>query len=257
MFLVFNKDKIYAYGISIITVVLLFCVANVMLNYKDDIVSTAAGTTKLLPIYKVNTKEKKVALTFNCAWNDSDITSILEILNKKNCKVTFFMVGEWVQKFPEAAKKVKDAGHEIATHSNTHPHVNQLSYEQNVEEIEKSCKIIKEITGYDIKLYRPPYGEYNDTVIKATNDKGYYPIQWSLDTLDYTNLTGGQMWARLDKNLEAGDIILMHNGAEHTADSLEMIIQNINDKGYKIVPVSELIYKENYYIDVNGEQFSK
>lgn len=257
MFLVFNKDKMYAYGISIITVILLFCVANVMLSYNNDTISTTATTTKLLPVYKVDTKENEVSLTLNCAWNASDIDSILNTLEKNNCKITFFMVGDWVKKFPEAAKKIKEAGHEIATHSNTHPHVNQLSYEENVKEIQDSVKLIKDITGADVKLYRPPYGEYNDTVIKSANDKGLIPIQWSLDTLDYTNLTGTQMWERLEKKLSNGDIILMHNGAKHTADSLEMIIQNINKKGYKIVPVSELVYHENYIIDINGTQKNK
>ena len=257
MFVVFNKDKMYAYGISIITVILLFCVANVMLSYNNDTISTTATTTKLLPVYKVDTKENEVSLTLNCAWNASDIDSILNTLEKNNCKITFFMVGDWVKKFPEAAKKIKEVGHEIATHSNTHPHVNQLSYEENVKEIQDSVKLIKDITGADVKLYRPPYGEYNDTVIKSANDKGLIPIQWSLDTLDYTNLTGTQMWERLEKKLSNGDIILMHNGAKHTADSLEMIIQNINKKGYKIVPVSELVYHENYIIDINGTQKNK
>ena len=257
MFVVFNKDKMYAYGISIITVILLFCVANVMLSYNNDTISTTATTTKLLPVYKVDTKENEVSLTLNCAWNASDIDSILNTLEKNNCKITFFMVGDWVKKFPEAAKKIKEAGHEIATHSNTHPHVNQLSYEENVKEIQDSVKLIKDITGADVKLYRPPYGEYNDTVIKSANDKGLIPIQWSLDTLDYTNLTGTQMWERLEGKLSNGDIILMHNGAKHTADSLEMIIQSINKKGYKIVPVSELVYHENYIIDINGTQKNK
>ena len=257
MFVVFNKDKMYAYGISIITVILLFCVANVMLSYNNDTISTTATTTKLLPVYKVDTKENEVSLTLNCAWNASDIDSILNTLEKNNCKITFFMVGDWVKKFPEAAKKIKEAGHEIATHSNTHPHVNQLSYEENVKEIQDSVKLIKDITGADVKLYRPPYGEYNDTVIKSANDKGLIPIQWSLDTLDYTNLTGTQMWERLEKKSSNGDIILMHNGAKHTADSLEMIIQSINKKGYKIVPVSELVYHENYIIDINGTQKNK
>lgn len=254
MFLVFNKDKIYAYGISIVTVILLFCVASVMLTSNKTTVMTSAGTGKLLPIYKVDTKEKKVSLTLNCAWNDSDIDSIIQTLKENNCKVTFFMVGDWVKKYPEAAKKVKEAGHEIGTHSNTHPHVNKLSYEQNVLEIEQSVKLIKETTGADVKLYRPPYGEYNDTVIKSANETGYFPIQWSLDTLDYTNLTGEQMWDRLKNRLSSGDIILMHNGAKHTADSLDMIIKNIKSNGYEIVPVSELIYTDNYTIDVNGTQ---
>lgn len=140
------------------------------------------------------------------------------------------------------------------SHSDTHPHVNSLSYEKNIEEIEKSNDKIEKIIGKRTNLYRAPYGEYNNTVIKAANDKSYYTIQWSLDTLDYKNLTGEEMWGRLDSKISSGDIILMHNGTEHTADSLDMILKNIKKKGYNIVCISDLIYKDNYKIDSTGTQ---
>lgn len=143
------------------------------------------------------------------------------------------------------------------SHSNTHPHVNNLSYDENIKEIELSNDKIEKIIGKRTNLYRAPYGEYNNTVIKAANDKGYYTIQWSLDTLDYTGLTGNEMWNRLDTKLTEGDIILTHNGTKHTADSLDMILKNIKQKGYSVVPVSSLIYKENYKIDSAGMQFSQ
>lgn len=143
------------------------------------------------------------------------------------------------------------------SHSDTHPHVNNLSYEKNIEEIEKSNDKIEKVTGSRTKLYRPPYGEYNNIVIKAATDKKYYTIQWSLDTLDYTGLTGEEMWSRLDGKLTSGDIILTHNGTKHTADSLDMIIKNIKQKGFSVVPVSELIYKDNYKIDSTGMQICK
>ena len=143
------------------------------------------------------------------------------------------------------------------SHSDTHPHVNNLSYEKNIEEIEKSNDKIEKITGNRTKLYRAPYGEYNNTVIKSATDKGYYTIQWSLDTLDYTGLTGEEMWKRLDSKLSSGDIILTHNGTKHTAESLDMILKNIKQKGYDVVPVSELIYKDNYKIDSTGMQINK
>ena len=140
------------------------------------------------------------------------------------------------------------------SHSDTHPHVNNLSYEKNIEEIEKSNDKIGKIIGKRTNLYRAPYGEYNNTVIKAATDKGYYTIQWSLDTLDYTWITGYEIWSILDSKLSPGDIILTHNGTKHTADSLEMLLKNIKQKGYDVVPVSELIYKENYKIDSAGMQ---
>ena len=185
MFLVFNKQKINAYLVSVVTVILLFCVASTI-NYGKTAIQTSAKTQKLLPIYNVQTEEKKIAFTMNCAWNADDIDLILKTLEENNTKITFFMVGDWIDKFPEAVKKIHDAGHEIASHSDTHPHVNNLSYEENIDEVEKSNDKIEKITGQRTKIYRAPYGEYNDTVIKAATDKGYYTIQWSLDTLDYS-----------------------------------------------------------------------
>ena len=189
MFLVFNKEKIYAYLVSIITVGLLLGIATTLTG--NQTIQTSASNTKLLPIYNVQTEENKVAFTVNCAWNADDIDQILQVLKSNNTKITFFMVGDWIEKFPEAVKKISEEGHEIASHSDTHPHVNNLTYEQNIEEIEKSNDKIEKITGARTKIYRAPYGEYNNTVIKSAQDKGYYTIQWNLDTLDYTRSNRG------------------------------------------------------------------
>ena len=253
MFYVFNKQKIYTYLVSVITVVILFCIAGT-LGEKNETIPTASVNNKLLPIYNVQTDTNKVALTMNCAWNADDIDQILEVLKQNNAKITFFLVGDWIDKFPEAVKKIYEDGHEIASHSNTHPHVNNLTYEENIEEIEKSNEKIEKITGQRTQIYRAPYGEYNNTVIQAAQDKGYYTIQWSLDTLDYTGLTGDEMWNRIQDKIKAGDIILTHNGTKYTADSLDMLIKNIKQKGFEIVTVSNLIYTENYTINNNGTQ---
>ena len=249
MFLVFNKEKIQTYIVSVLTVAVLITIANVR---KVETIQTSSQE-KELPIYNVQTDEKKVAFTMNCAWNADDIDKILETLQKNNVKITFFLVGEWVDKYPEAVKRIAEAGHEIGTHSNTHPHVNKLSSEKNLEEIKLSVNKIEKITNKKVELYRPPYGEYNDIVIRTAKNNGYYPIQWNLDTLDYTGLTGKKMWKRIEK-VKAGDIILSHNGTEHTADSLDMLIKNIKSKKLEVVKVSDLIYKDNYKINVNGTQ---
>lgn len=254
MFFVINKQKLYAYLVSIITVGILFCATSTL---NTNTVATSSANEKLLPIYNVQTEEKKVAFTMNCAWNADDIDSILKTLQENNTKITFFMVGDWIEKFPEAVKKIHESGHEIASHSDTHPHVNNLSYEENIEEIEKSNDKIEKITGTRTKIYRAPYGEYNNTVIKAARDKGYFTIQWNLDTLDYTGLTGDEMWKRLDSKIKEGDIILSHNGTKNTANSLDMLIKNIKAKGLEVVKVSELIYQENYIINSNGTQVKK
>ena len=142
----------------------------------------------------------------------------------------------------------------FGNHSDSHPHVSNLSYDKNVEEIERASERVKAITGEGTRLYRPPYGEYNDTVIRAARTANHIAIQWNIDTLDYTGLTGEQMWNRIETKLVGGSIILMHNGTEHTGTSLDMLITNIKEAGFEIVRVSDMLFTDNYTIDVNGVQ---
>ena len=253
MLFVLNKEKLSAYIVSIAMVVILFVMVGIVMP-TDNTIETASNIQKQLPIYNVLTEEKKVAFTMNCAWNADDIDKILETLNENNVKITFFLVGEWIDKYPEAVEKIVKSGNEIGAHSNTHPHVTNLSYEENIEEIENCNNKIEKITGKRTNLYRLPYGEYNDTVIIAAKDKGYYTIQWNIDTLDYNSLTGEEMWKRVAGRLSKGSIILSHNGTKHTADSLDMLLKNIKSEGYEIVPISNLIYRDNYSINSNGTQ---
>lgn len=253
MFLVFSKEKIQTYIVSVLTVAVLIGVASIG---RIKTIPTVANE-KYLPIYNVQTTENKIAFTMNCAWSADDIDNILETLKQNNVQITFFAVGNWVDQYPEAVKKIAEAGHEIGTHSNTHPHVNKLSAEKNLEEIKLSVNKIEKIINQKVTLYRTPYGEYNDTVIKTAKENGYYPIQWNLDTLDYEGKTGEEMWSRLKGKLKNGSIILSHNGTKHTADSLDMLIKNIQKSGFKITTVSNLIYKENYTINNNGTQIPK
>ena len=252
MFFVYNKDKIISVIIAFSTVFVLFFVAGML--KKNNTVETAIGEAKLLPIYSVDINEKKVALTINCAWTAEDINLILETLENHNTKITFFMVGEWVGKYQEEVKKINEAGHEIANHSYSHPHVNNLSFEKNKEEITRCSKLIKQLTGNDTTLYRGPYGEYNNTVIKVAEELNHKVVQWNIDSLDWKGLTGEQMWERINKKLDNGSIILMHNGTENTALSLDIILTNIEEKGFKVVKVSDLIYPDNFTIDNNGVQ---
>lgn len=253
MFIVFNKEKLQTYAVAILTVAVLIGIAN------TNTIKTiqTSSSQKLLPIYNVQTDKKQVAFTMNCAWNADDIDSILETLKNNDVKMTFFIVGEWADKYPEAVKKIYEAGHEIGSHSNTHPHVNKLSAEENLKEIQTSVEKIEKITGNKTDLYRAPYGEYNNTVIEVAQENGYHTIQWNLDTLDYKGLTGEEMWNRLKDKVVNGSIILSHNGTKHTADSLDMLIKNIKSKGYELVKISDLIQKENYKINNNGTQISQ
>ena len=190
MFIVFNKEKIYSYIVALSTIVVLFMMANIVIDRNYNVIETSASD-KLLPIYSVDTDEKKVAFTMNCAWNADDIDSILDTLSKNKIHITFFIVGEWTDKYPEYVKKISQAGHEIANHSNTHPHVNNLKLSENAEEICLACEKIEKITGKATTLYRGPYGEYNNTVINAATEQKHITIQWNLDTLDYTRINRG------------------------------------------------------------------
>ena len=256
MFIVFNKQKIYSYLVALSTVIVLFFVAATFTNKSGEIIQTMSQAKKL-PIYNVDTNEPKIAFTMNCAWNADDIDQILATLSKHNTHITFFMVGDWVDKYPDAVKKISEAGHEIANHSDAHKHVNNLNIEENEKEVKLCSDKIEAITGKKTTLYRGPYGEYNNTVIQAAQNQNHITIQWSLDTLDYKGLTADEMWARLDGKVKNGDIILSHNGTKHTADSLDKILTNLESNGFKVVTVSDLIYKDNYIIDNNGTQKSK
>ena len=207
MFLVFNKEKIQTYAVSILTVAVLIAVANI----GDINAIQTMAVEKYLPIYNVQTEENKIAFTMNCAWNADDIDSILETLKNNDVHITFFIVGDWADKYPEAVKKIHEAGHEIGSHSNTHPHVNNLSAEKNLEEIQLSVNKLEKITGNKTTLYRAPYGEYNDTVIKTAQENGYFTIQWNLDTLDYKGLTGEEMWNRLKNKLDNLNSSIVYN----------------------------------------------
>lgn len=191
MFIVFNKEKIYSYIIALSTIVILFMMANIVVNRDSNSIFTSSSN-KLVPIYSVKTEEKQIALTMNCAWNADDIDSILDTLSKNKIHITFFIVGDWADKYPEYVKKIYDGGHEIANHSNTHPHVNNLNLSENADEIAKASEKIEKITGKATTLYRAPYGEYNNTVLNAATEKNHITIQWNLDTLDYTRNNGGR-----------------------------------------------------------------
>lgn len=185
----------------------------------SDIIETNAKN-KLLPIYSVETEDKVVSITFDCAWEANDIEDILNTLEKNDIKATFFMVGTWIEKNPEKVKLISEKEMNIGNHSNSHAHVNNLTYEQNLEDMKKCNEKIKNITGKETKLYRGPYGEYNNTVIEAAESLNMKVIQWDVDTLDYMGKTPNEMCERIKSKIRNGSIILMHNDTKYTATRL-------------------------------------
>ena len=219
-------------------------------------VQTAANAENI-PIYNVKTDKKQVAVTFDSAWDDSDLDSILETLNKYECKATFFVVGDFVNKYTDKVKIMHNNGHEIANHSDTHPHMNSLSREKMIAEMDGCDQKIKQITGQKEVLFRAPYGEYNNLLVQTCKDTGRFCIQWDCDSLDWKGLTADEITKRVVEKTKNGSIILLHNGAEHTAEALPLLLCELKNQGYEFVTVSQLIYKDNYYIDHTGMQIPK
>lgn len=209
-----------------------------------------------LPIYCVETDEKKVALSFDAAWGNEDTEKILEILKKHKVHVTFFMTGGWVESYPDDVKAIKEAGHDLGNHSENHKNMSQISEEEKTKELMAVHNKVKELTGADMQLFRPPYGDYDDRVVLNAKENDYYTIQWDVDSLDWKDYGVDNIINTVvnHKNLGNGSIILCHNGAKYTAEALEAVITGLQEKGYEIVPVSELIYKDNYHMDVTGRQ---
>ncbi|MBP3677125.1 MAG: polysaccharide deacetylase family protein [Agathobacter sp.] len=213
---------------------------------------------KELPIYSVKTDEKMIAISFDAAWGAEDFNKIMEILDKHNVKTTFFMTGDWVENYPECVKTLVEKGHDLGNHSATHPDMTTLSKEAQREQILRVHNAVKELTGYEMELFRPPYGAYNNEVIRTCYENGYYPIQWDVDSLDWKDYEPARIIPNVcnHKSLDNGSIILCHNGAKYTADALDEMLTNLKKQGYKIVPISELIIRENFHMDVTGMQIA-
>lgn len=213
------------------------------------------GKQRELPVYSVDRQDKRIALTIDAAWEDDKTDFILKTLDRYGVKATFFLCGIWVKTYPEDVKDIAKAGHEIGNHSKTHPHMNQLSAAQVQEEIRILDDEIEQLTGKRCTLFRAPYGEYNDTVIKAVREIGYEPIQWNLDTVDWKKERSTQ--TILDSvlpKLAPGAIILCHNNGFEIENYLPTLIETAQKEGYEFVTVSELLLSGDTAIDANGVQ---
>ena len=211
-------------------------------------------STRKVPVYSVETKEKQVAISFDSAWGAEKTLGILEILKEYDVTATFFLVGFWVDEYPDKVKAIDEAGIEIGCHSNTHPDMVKLSQTEMKEELSTCIQKIENITSKKVSLFRPPFGSYNNTLIDTCQAFNLIPIQWDVDTLDWKGLSGAEMTQRVLNKVGNGSIILMHNNSDHILDGLRMILDRLKMQDYKITSVGELVLKENYTIDRNGVQ---
>lgn len=254
----YTKRRITRAGIFGLAAILLIAGG---ITYLPTVITTSfngSASEKKLPIYCVDTDEKKVAISFDAAWGNEDTTNILSILKKNNVKATFFMTGGWVENYPEDVKLIAEAGHDLANHSENHKQMSELSEEECKEELMQVHDKVKKLTGKEMCLFRPPYGDYNNTLLEVAEECKYYTIQWDVDSLDWKDYGVDAIVKKVceHKNLSNGSIVLMHNGAKYTEEALESVIKGLKEKGYEIVPISELIIKDNYHIDFTGRQIA-
>jgi polysaccharide deacetylase family sporulation protein PdaB len=210
-----------------------------------------------VPIYSVDTKEKKISLSFDMSWGKDNTPKILDILDRYNVKATFFLVGGWIDDNEELVKEIVKRGHELGNHTNKHPDMNKITKEKLIEEIMLCDAKIMSITGKGTKLFRCPSGAYNDVVIDTVQSLGRYTIQWDVDSIDWKEYGPSIEYNRVIKNTKPGSILLFHNTAKYTPETLPQVIEKLQKNGYSFVKVSDLIYKDNFYIDPLGRQIAK
>lgn len=165
-----------------------------------------ANAERKLPIYCVQTEKPQISVSFDAAWGAEDTDELLRILAENDVKATFFLCGYWVEKYPDEVKKIAEAGHDLGNHSATHPHMSQISSEQISQELQKCHQNVKDLTGVEMDLFRPPFGEYDNHVIETAEANGYYTIQWDVDRFEIKICRKKMAANWLPKSLGSGEV---------------------------------------------------
>jgi peptidoglycan-N-acetylglucosamine deacetylase len=204
------------------------------------------------PLEQVKTTEKALALTINVDWGEEYLPGILEALDRKQAKATFFVTGRWAKKNPDLVKEIVARGHELGNHGYSHPHPDQISVGANEEELVKTETIVKELTGIKTMYYAPPYGERGKSGLKAAQNLGYRTILWTLDTVDWRPESTPEVISKRILNpgvrfgirpQKEGAIVLMHP-KENTLKALPNILEQLNREGFRCVTLTQLITLE-------------
>ncbi|MDD3410195.1 MAG: polysaccharide deacetylase family protein, partial [Eubacteriales bacterium] len=194
-----------------------------------------------LPVYSVARDDQKIAVSFDASWGADKTFDILDILDQRDIKTTFFLVGGWVTKYPDMVKEIARRGHEIGNHSDTHPHMSTLSEAQIRKELSDMSDRVEALIGTRPTLFRPPYGDYNDRVVSTSRAEGYEAVQWSIDSLDWKDRGTADIIKQCTYRVESGDIVLFHNDSNDIVNALPTVLDHYQNLGFSIVPVSELL----------------
>lgn len=216
-------------------------------------VNTSAAENKL-PIYSVERGDNKISLTFDCAWGNSNTDELLTILSNAEVKASFFVTGEFCDKYPDDVRKMADAGHEIANHSDKHPHLKGININKFISDTKECSRKIKMLVGVEPTLYRAPYGEYDNNTVSTINGMNMSFIQWSADSIDWQEPDAATITNRILENTKSGSILLFHNDLKNTTEALPGLLTKLKQSGFEFAKVSDLIYTKDYKIDNAGKQ---
>ncbi len=253
--LILSKKNLARYLlVLVITITAISIFSPSLKQTTQEVIAVLVSGQRLVPIYAVETKEKVVAISFDAAWGSTRTQDILKTLAENDIKTTFFLTNIWLKKYPELARQIVEEGHEVALHSASHPDMSKLSVAEIKKELQDNGSMIKDITGQSPVLFRPPFGAYNNILLKTAEDLSLITVQWSVDSLDWKNLSADEIYTRVTERITPGAIVLFHNDGKNTPQALISILNHLKNEGYSIVPISQLLHKDNYYIDHQGLQ---
>ncbi len=242
------------YIIWLIVTVIICALLCVSFNGRASAEVFFGSSSRKVPVYSVLTEEKQIAISFDSAWGAEKTEDILAVLEEYDVSATFFLVGIWVDEYPEKVKAIQDAGVEIGAHSNKHLDMTKLSLESMQSDLDSSISKIESVTGAKPKLFRSPFGAYSNQLIEECHNRDMEVVQWDVDTLDWKGISGDAICERVMKKVKNGSIILMHNNSDNVIEGLRLSLDRLLLQDYKITSVGELLIKESYIIDANGVQ---
>ena len=219
--------------------------------------NAVASAGRRQPICCTDRSNRVVSLPFNADGGQDNTAELLAVLGRHNARATFFVTGEWAERFGGSAKALHDAGQEVMNLSDTYLHMPGLSREEMIREINACSDKIQAVTGARPTLFRAPYGDYSDALLETTEMFEIPCIQWDVDAQDQQAASAGEISRRVVSQAASGSIVLLHVGAENTPEALDQILQELRDEGYTFLPVSEMIYTENFLLSREGRQIAQ
>lgn len=226
-------------------------------KFSPEVMSASSRVDgKEVPICSVERMDQRIALSFECVEESGNTQEILEILKQQQVEATFFVSRQWAEGFPKEVRRIVTSGHEIGSYGNGMGSMEQLSRTAYRDCLEAVGKQVRDLTGVGIELFRPPLGRYDNEILNMARKEGYIPVCWSVDSMDWKDYGTESIVKAVCENpkLQSGAIVRFQNDARYTAQALESVISELKQRGFQMVPVGALIYREGFRMDDAGKQ---